>query len=151
MSKITDITESLHTLVAAALPAYQLIPEAIDIADNSELYMENGYTILIADTDPNQATTKSILQQNRVFGVSLVNQVYTTEHNAEGIKDSKISLMEDGFTIVKDLHLTNDTIEGNAIDCNFLGDDGIDFLEGDRNKFYLLTLIFEIKYRESLS
>jgi len=151
MSKITDITDAMHTLVEAALPAYQAIPEAIDIVDNSSLYLEKGYSILISDTEPNQATNKATLQQTRVFGVALVNQVRTTEHNADGIQDAKNTIMEDGFTLVKDLHYTNDTISGNAIDTVFVGDDGIDFLEGDRNKFYVLTLVFEVKYRESLA
>jgi len=151
MSKITDITNELHTVTAATLSDYILIPEAIDLVDNSSLYFEKGYTILISDTDPLQVTTKSILQQTRVFGISLVNQVNTTEHNAAGIQAAKLALMEDGFTILKELHYTNDTISGNAIDTNFVGDDGINFLEGDRNRFYLLTLIFEIKYRESLA
>jgi len=151
MSKITLITNELHSILGTTLPTYARIPDSIDIEDNAETYLRKGYSILIGDTAPQQITTKQLMDQTRIFGISLVQQVFQSEHNATGIESAKLALMEDAFTLVKELHFNNDTISDNAIDCNFVGDNGVDYLEGERNKYYFLTASFEIKYRENLA
>jgi hypothetical protein len=150
MTQISDVTTNLHTIIAATLPGYVRIPDSIDIEDNSETYLRQGYALVIGDSDPTTETVKGILDQQRTFGVSLTQQVFQTDHNASGIQSAKLGIMEDAFSLVKELHLTNDTINDSAIDCNFVGDDGVSFLETDRAKYYLVSLIFTVRYRENL-
>lgn len=151
MSQITTITNNLHSIIQATLPSYARIPDSIDVEDNSETYLRQGYALSITDTTPQQETVKNILDQVRIFGVTLTQQVFQTEHNASGIQDAKLGLLEDGFTLLQELHYTNDTITGSAIDCNFVGDGGVTYFDVDRNKYYVLNLVFEIRYRETLS
>lgn len=150
MTQITEVTTNLHSVINTILPGYVRIPDSIDIEDNSETYLRQGYAVVIGDTTPNLETTCGLLDQERTFGVSLTQQVFQTEHNATGIQSAKLGIMEDAFTLVKELHFTNATINDSAVNCSFVGDDGVSFLETDRAKYYLVSLIFTVRYRENL-
>lgn len=151
MSQISEVTENLHSIIAATIPGYVRIPDSIDIEDNSETYLRKGYAVVLGDSLPTTETVCAILDQERTFGVSLTQQVFQTEHNASGIQSAKLSVMEDALTLLKELHYNNATINDSAVDCRFVGDDGISFLETDRAKYYLVSLIFTVRYRENLS
>lgn len=150
MTQISQVTTNLHSIINATLPGYVRIPDSIDIEDNSETYLRKGYAVVIGDTTPALETTCGILDQTRTFGISLTQQVFETEHNASGIQNAKLGIMEDAFTLLKELHFTNATINDSAINCVFEGDDGVSFLETDRAKYYLVSLIFSVRYRENL-
>lgn len=150
MSDISTIYDGLHTLVSGELTGYFRLPNPYAIEENPEFFLKKGYGIGIGGAEAGNATHTCKFQIIRGFSIVLISLASATESDAEQRGSLEKNLMEDGFKVIKALEIdeTITTGDNNAI---WLTDTGIEFLLGERQKFYRLQIDINVRYFEQLT
>ena len=159
MTKINDIYDELHSITQVVLPEYTELPNPYIPDDNPDIYMKKGYGISIgAASNTNRVVSKkvSIL---RDFDFVFVRQINSTETNTGLIKSNAKAIMEDSFKAVQRIVETKaalEEIENNTslgqvcVKAEFVSDSGLDFIEADTQRFFILTMVVSVEYFETL-
>ncbi len=149
MTKITDIYDELHTIVGTILTDYTELPNPYIPDDNPDIYMKKGYGITMgAASNSNRVVSKkvSIL---RDFDFVFVRQINSTETNTGLIKSNAKAVMEDSFKVLEEIE-KNTSLGQLCVKAEFVSDSGLDFIEADTQRFFILTMVVSVEYFETL-
>lgn len=149
MSKITTIRSYIEGLVAGELAGYAqcanpYVPEA-----NSQLTLAKGFGVGVGPGEPFKTDICPKYGQRRQFNVLLVNLVTSTPSNVAAFHALEDALLEDLHKIRKKLE-AEFVLGGAAIQSDYAGDTGIQFLSGDKFKFISVSADYVVLYREDL-
>lgn len=150
MSKITQIHEALLARLAAVLPSYRRLANPYDIEDNNELYMTKGYGVAVGSGTRTDRLISCQKSWERSFTVILINQITTTDHNIAANDDIQRNLLEDHFAVFSDLEKET-TLSQIAIRSQVESDDGIEFVDLETARYYVIQLSVLTEYLEDLS
>lgn len=150
MSLVADIYDKLHVIMSTELSTYTRIPNAYEPNENPELFLRKGYGIGYgAGTNTNRQICDKF-SIRRTYTIVLINQVYSTMTNSSSRGTFESSLMNDQKTLINAIE--NDiTLTGSCINARFVGDSGIEYVDGDSNKYILIESSFDIEYLETIS
>jgi len=149
MTKINDIYDELHSITQVVLPEYTELPNPYIPDDNPDIYMKKGYGISIgAASNTNRVVSKkvSIL---RDFDFVFVRQINSTETNTGLIKSNAKAIMEDSFKVLEEIE-NNTSLGQVCVKAEFVSDSGLDFIEADTQRFFILTMVVSVEYFETL-
>jgi len=149
MTKINDIYDELHSITQVVLPEYTELPNPYIPDDNPDIYMKKGYGISIgAASNTNRVVSKkvSIL---RDFDFVFVRQINSTETNTGLIKSNAKAIMEDSFKVLEEIE-NNTSLSQVCVKAEFVSDSGLDFIEADTQRFFILTMVVSVEYFETL-
>jgi len=149
MTKINDIYDELHSITQVVLPEYTELPNPYIPDDNPDIYMKKGYGISIgAASNTNRVVSKkvSIL---RDFDFVFVLQINSTETNTGLIKSNAKAIMEDSFKVLEEIE-NNTSLGQVCVKAEFVSDSGLDFIEADTQRFFILTMVVSVEYFETL-
>ena len=150
MSLITDIYNALETTLATALPAYNKLPNAYDVEDNAKLFLGQGYGLGIGSGSNTNRVLPSKVSISRDFEVVFVNQINATASNGDLIEAQEKAIFEDMYLFLKAVE--NDaSLGGLAINSTYVSDSGLDFLDGETQRYFSLTMVVSVEYIQSLS
>lgn len=149
MSKITTIRGYIETLVGGELAGYAqcanpYVPEA-----NSQLTLAKGFGVGVGAGEPFKTEICPKYGQRRLFNVLLINLVTSTPNNVSAFHALEDALLEDLHLIRKKLE-AEFVLGGSAIQSDYQGDSGIQFLSGDQFKFISISVDYAVLYREDL-
>lgn len=151
MSKISTIYDALIARLVAVLPSdYHRLTNPYDIEDNNELYLTKGYGVAVG---PGSRTDRLVSCQKsfeRSFSIALTRQITTTDHNISDNEDIQKALLEDHFTVFSDLEKET-TLSAICIKSEVDGDEGIEFVNLDVSRYYLMQIIVNTEYLEDLT
>lgn len=150
MSNITDIYNGLHTVVAAVLTSHVRLPDAYNLDRNNEKFLKLGYAIA---TLPATRLDRSVCDRiwlARDFQVKITRQVTAREFDATGKGTVEKSLLEDLKLVYNELYAEDLAISGaNRVVVN--GDDGIEFVYGEKINFISIAMNISVEYNETLT
>lgn len=149
MSKITTVYDGIVTALGTLYPAKTRIPNAIDLEDNIEGLVRNGYGLKIDGSNvvPHEFCNVS---NEYNFVVVLTHEVIRTDSQHEQMDTAMKSLFEDAHTVEKDFYNV-DKIGLSDIEKIDLG--GVGTPESfiiKRKKFLAVDVSFLIQIRETL-
>lgn len=149
MSKVTTIRAAVEALVVGELAAYNqcanpYVPEA-----NSQLTLTKGFGVGVGPGEPFKSDICSRYGQRRLFNVLLVNLVTAMVNDVAAFHALETSLLEDLHLLRKKFE-AEFTFGGVAIQSDYVGDSGIQFLSGDKFKFLSISVDYAVVYREDL-
>ena len=149
MSKMTDIHNAIIAKVEATLTGYKHIPNPYDANDNPELYLKKGFGVAIgpAFKIPRNIGCKRSIE--RSFVVILVKQVTASDTNSTLRANIGLDLMEDQFSLFKAFEL-EDNIGGTGAATQVIGDSGLDYIDGERQRFFLTEMEISTEYFEEI-
>jgi hypothetical protein len=150
MSKVSTIYDALVSYVETTLTAYKRMPNPYISAENAGLILAKGFGIGIGPGINTNRLLGCKMSMQRDFSIILVNQVTTTDHNVDARETLEKSIFEDQFSLIQGLE-GNTTLGVEAIKCLFVSDNGLNYLESDRNKFFLLESNFTTEYLETIN
>jgi len=149
MSKISDIYDALDSLISTALPAYTKLPNAYDLEENPELFLKRGYGIAIGSGENTKRELGCRLSYLRQFTIGLIKQITTTDTNTAARVALEKAIIEDHYLVLKALENDVDLNETSNITI-LPNDNGIEYLEGETNKYFLVTITVTSEYSENL-
>lgn len=148
MATWTEATEAFIDKVEATIGVgtkdYYQIPEAIDLDEAGDAYLNRGYGVDIGGASRKVGTVKQIALEDRTYLVSLtrlVNRVATDPDGRDSLKQEMIEVSED----LRSAFDADHQLGGKVIDVNWVSDSGVgEFLETDRDKFYIMGIQFTL-------
>jgi len=150
MSKISTIYDNLVVAVNGSLTDYDQITNPYAPDENCELFLDKGFGIAFGPGANSERQLGCKISIKRTFDVMLINLCGTTENNLDDIENFQKTMHEDQFLIIKALENDSD-LSTSAAQIKFVDDNGLEFLETDRNKFFLLQSTFMVEYFENLT
>ena len=148
-TKITSIYNNLITLVESTLASYTRIPNPYAPDENPELFLRKGYGVGVGPAENTRRVICGFLSVNRSFSILLINQILTTDTNSASRGDFERLLLEDQYSLINALEVDNN-LSGNAVKVMFANDSGIQFISGEKGKYILLEIQFDIEYLEQI-
>jgi len=152
MTAISDIHDELHSVVATALTgkSYSIIPNAYITPDNAGLLLRKGYGIAIGAGNNTERVLGGKLSYQRDFQVFLTRELLTTSSNVEARQDVEKAILED-YTLVLKAIEEQPTLNGNAAKAVIITDGGLEYLEGDRDRYFLIEATVTVEYFETIT
>lgn len=149
MSSITDIYNALETTLATALPAYTKLPNAYDVEDNATIFLGKGYGLGIGGGSNTNRLLPSKVSISRDFEIVFVNQINATASNGDLIEAQEKEIFEDMFLFLKTVE-SDASLGCLAINSSYVSDSGLDFLDGETQRYFSLTMVVSVEYIQSL-
>ena len=149
---ISDIHDELHTIVATALTGkgYSIIPNAYIAPDNAGLLLKKGYGIAVGPGTNTQRTLAGKLSFQRDFQVFLTALIPATSNNYDARFTAEKTILED-FALVLLAIEQAPSLNENSATSVLLNDGGLEYLEGDRDKYYLIESTVTVEYVENVN
>lgn len=149
MTQISTIYDAIDTLIQTQLTTYTRIPNPYDPPENASLLLRRGYGIGVADGANTERQVGCSLSIARIFQILLINQITTTDHNMSARETIEKNLMEDQYKIVKAFE-QNPSLSASTMKVKYISDTGLEFLETDDQKYFIVTTAFEAEYLETI-
>ena len=118
--------------------------------NNNDLYLQNGYAIGFGSVQRSRTVMCNKVYLTREFQVMLFRTVAATEQDGAAIKTSSKAVLEDEIKIIKAVENDPD-LGGYAINAAFSDGDSLQYLEGDRGRYWQLITAFSVEYAENLT
>ena len=150
MSNISTIYDAYVTICAAELPTYAKIPNPYNIADNSSVYHRQGYAIGYGSGFNTNRQLSCQYSENREFTVTLVTQVTAAITDFTAFNAIAKNLFEDRYKIVKAIE-KDATLNTGQTSTRWVNDPGIEFLETDKAKYFMIRAVFQSEFFENLN
>jgi hypothetical protein len=151
MSKITNIFDYLHNLVETTLDSsYRELTNAFDIEDNDELNLVKGWALVPGPGDNTHRIVGCKMSQNQQWGIALTRLITATDHDITAKNTLIKEILEDHYLIAKAFE-NNKDLGGNTSRSVQVAHSGIEYLEGDRDKYYLMVIAVSTEYFEDLT
>ena len=146
MSKVSDVTDALYSLVGTALSTYNELSDPYELENNTELFLRKGYGIAINDGMNNLEQSTSCHRWTvRTYTFSLVNKITTTRENKTSMKTLQKSIMEDQETVLQAIY-DDSTLGGDAVHIEYQSDTGIQYLDIEQIKYFRVDTTLEVTY-----
>lgn len=150
MTNVSNIIDQLSTIVEAQVAGVTSIPDPYDPESNNDLYLQNGYAIGFGSVQRARTVMCGRVYLRREFQIMLFRMVAATEQDGSAIKTSSKAILEDELKIIKAIE-NDTTLGGYAINAEFTDGDALQYLEGDRGRYWQLITAFSVEYAESLT
>lgn len=151
VSKFNDIFDYFVDYVQAKLPNHLLMSDPYNLVKNtaSEYRQGFGFRFRAGSNTGNLISCQALLSQSVELIVCRISQ----SHDTEGEKkyDVQKQLIDDSATIWLDA-LANPSLGSSLIvSCEFLGNNGVEFIKAERDDLVFMNSTYTFKYRESLN
>ena len=150
MSKITTIYDNLGTLIEAALTSHRRLANPYVPSDNNKLMLDKGYGIGFGPSTNTERQLSCQMSIERTMNIIFTKKVTTTTHNTTAQGTLEKAMMEDTVTFLTALEADAD-LSGAASKTVYLGDSGVELLEGENSSHLLIQVDVNVEYFEDLT
>jgi hypothetical protein len=148
VSIISDIYDAYITQIQASLPDYARIPNGLDAQNAVSLFKKKGFSFSQGTAENSERLVGCKASVRRQFILSIFQKMYATENNTTAIDAIIKDMLETTVTLIKDIENSNtlNSVTLNVGKTKYLGDQGVVFITGEREKFLQLDINFETEY-----
>lgn len=151
MSQITTAYDNFVTRVDAVLASgsgWVKLPNAYSIDKNPEIYLRQGYAIGLGTGTNTKRVQSNTISISREFIVTIVRALDATNLEVTGLQTTEKTLFEDLKGLIADVE-GNQTLNQGQILCSYVGDSGIELVDGETEEFLSVRATFVIEYFET--
>lgn len=150
MSKISTVYDALLARLAAIFPGKTRIPNAYDVANNTDLFLRNGWGLRIASSNYFEMEFNTYAN-DRGFAVVLTREVIKIDTQTDQIDVISKLLLEDVNTLQKELINPSQLGVLDSIEIiNLSSTTGITEVFTNNEKFLSIEVSFSTKIAESI-
>lgn len=150
MSKVSDIFNKLIEITQATLPNYNHLPDGLEPEKNSDLELNNGFSVNVGDSNAGPVQYGCQFQLfERTYQISITN-IYALKSDPVSRDEYELAIMEDLTTLIKAV-LAQASLGGLVCGLDYVNDIGPQYLSTDKQEFLYTDVTFLIKYEESLA
>ena len=150
MTLISTLHDAIVTKVSTNLTGYKQLPDPYEIESNNKLYLKKGFGVAVKEGEATDRNVNCLWSWRRIFEISLVNQITTTDHNIISRETLAKSILEDHYTILGQFQKAS-SLGGNAISAVGVSDDGINIIYIDDVPYYIIRIALDLEYIEDLT
>lgn len=151
MSFVSDLYDAIVEDIKVALPDYDQIANLPDADDNANNLFVKSFGVGFGPGQNTNRLTKPKFSRQLQCDIILVNKVGSTESNVSFLSDQQKSIQEDLFAIIKEIRSGTNVNALCPTKNEYTADSGIDFIDGARAKYYVVSSLFTFEYFETLS
>lgn len=145
MANISLIYDGLITLIETKLPTYSRLADAYDIDNNDILSIVSGYSLALSSgTNTERYITGSSLSTDRGFSLTLTNLYTANETDPVGRAVQEKSLLEDAYSIWKELQVTHALGGVQVSPIKYTDDTGINYIESETYNGKAISIVSAI-------
>ena len=148
-TKIADIYDAIVTVCEQSLSGYFRLANPYELDENAFLRLESGYGVAIGPGLDANLFTGCLGSWERVYTISVVKRLTTTDHNIAAKSLIEKSLLDDHRMLSRAFY--NNNLGGRVHKCYITDDTGLTFVDGDRLKFVALQMSLLTEYTEEIS
>lgn len=149
MTKISAIYDAFVTIMGTVLPSYAQIPNAYEIGDNANLFLQKGFAVAVGPAVNTNRLVGCKMSVQRTVSVLITNQLTASITDSNGIGSVVKSLLEDHYSLIREVE-KDPTLLGSASAALYSSDGGIEYLTAGQAKYLLCELAFDVEYFENL-
>lgn len=146
-TKIENIYDAIVTICETQLSDYRRLPNPYQITENAFLKLQRGFAVAVGPGLDTERFIGCLMTWQRVFSVTIVRKVLTTENNLEIRENLEKDILVDHDLLTKAFYNDN-TLSGNVLKSSITDDSGINFIDGDRLKFLAIELSLLVEYQQ---
>lgn len=146
MSNFSTILDAIRSTLASTFPTKTQIPNPYAIEKNSDVFLENGYGIMV------RSASSTILEQcrdheNRIIDILFVKRVFRVIIDTDNMHSETKSLIEDTLTFKKIMLSNNQLgIDSNLEQITLQSDSGVNFVFANEFNFLYSIVSFNVQY-----
>lgn len=150
MSKISTIHDAIVAKISANLTSYKQIANPYLIEENPITILQKGFAVGIGAGVRTDRVIGCQTSWERIFVVTLINYVRTTDTNTAVRETLTKSLLEDHYTLLSQFE-KDSWLSGVAIDGVVSSDGGIEYLEIAGKPHFVIEIDLAVEYLEDLT
>jgi hypothetical protein len=149
MSTINFIHDLMLQAIATALPTYKKLSNPYTTSDNAEVFLNNGYGVTIGAASQKRVMTGSVGVE-RYFSFILTKECFATKNDEQRKADAALELANDQLAVMKAFEL-DFTLGGKVLKIEYGSDEGVQFVQGQSEKFIELKTTVSVLYIEPVT
>jgi len=148
MSKISTVYDELIALVPTILTAHTQLNNPYLLEDEADIQMERGWTLGFGDGENTMRVVGSKISYRRTFILTITRRVFGHLRDYEARIAVEKLLLDDQKALINgiDKYTSN-----NFAKIEFVGDNGLEFLSGDRFGILLIQNNVAVEYFEDIT
>ena len=147
MSSISTIYDTLRSTLATTLPNHTELNNPYVLEDEADIMFDAGYTIGLFEGENTNRNLCPKLSVSRTFTITLSRRTFSPDRDITERVAAEKNLFEDHLLVVKALQCIEDD---NISKIEYISDNGLEFLLGDRFNILLIQSTFTVEYFENL-
>jgi hypothetical protein len=152
MSLISTAYDSMITRIEAVLDTvnqgYKRIHNPYSIQDNEELFLVKGYGLAVLTGENTQRVVNCKFTVNRNVEVILTRLYTGAGEDAVPKATLEKLLLEDQYKLINNFE-QDLTINGTTMYTRWVSDSGIEYVNGETGRFFMLRTQFSLEYLET--
>ena len=150
MSKVSDIHDNLVALVRSILTTHKELPNPYIPEENNELYLTKGFGVAVGPGNRTDRLISCKHSYQRDYVVLLTRKMEATDHQTSRRQTVAKDILDDHFAVMDALE-KDSTLSGEAIKAEFFSDSGIEFIEVDTSRYFIMSIDVTTEYLEDLT
>jgi len=153
MSIITAGSDALLARLAALFPegdGWHWLPNAYKPEENPELLLRQGYGLALGPGENTQRLVNCKFSVNRSITVVLTRKYDALENDATAKFATEKQLFEDQYRLINDLE-QDVSVNGTTMYTRWESDGGIEYVEGDTDRFLMVRTEIALEYLEEFN
>lgn len=147
MSKVSNIYDLFEAAISTILTGKTEIPNPFDIESNNDNFLKDGYGFIYGAATGDSETYPSFEYYTRPIVLVTTKVIYKNRSDVDVYGTVQKQMIEDQNTIITTL-AKDRTFDDDLTSLEFSGDNGVEFIFGDKFNFLKLESTFDLKYRE---
>jgi hypothetical protein len=151
LSQISTAYDNFVTRVNAVLTSgagWNKLPNAYSVDKNPEIFLRQGYAIGLGAGTNTKRVLSNTISISREFIVTIVRALDATGLEVTGLQTTEKTIFEDLKLLIADVE-GNQTLNQGQILCAYVGDSGIELVDGETEEFLSVRATFIIEYFET--
>ena len=148
MTAITNLYNTIYTIVSTTLTSRLELYNPYDLENNSDLTLKKGYGIAFQESTYNQELYNVQRDTSRNIVISLTERVDDHRASSSVRRVVEKNLFEDRYSIISAL-INNFEIHKYGEELDLVGDNGIEFVRAEGKNYLALRITFSLKYSEN--
>lgn len=147
MSSISTIYDTLRTQLATTLSSHTELNNPYVLEDEADIMFDAGWTIGLFEGENTNRNLCPKLSLSRNFTVTVTRRTFSPDRDITERVTAEKALFEDMISVIQDLQCMEDA---NISKIEYVSDNGLEFLLGDRFNILLIQATFNVEYFENL-
>jgi hypothetical protein len=153
MSVITNGYNALLARLEALYPAgdgWVRLPNAYRPEENPDTFLKQGYALALGAGQNTNRQLNCAMSVSRTITVILARLYTALKEDAAQKAVAELQLFEDQKKLIVDLE-TEVTVNGSTMYTRYIGDGGIEYVQGTTERFLMVRTEIQLEYFEPLA
>jgi len=153
MSTPGTVRDSMVTKITTLYSSKTRIPKPRALDQNNDNLMKDGYGIYLGPTTTvDDSLGPHFVVKSTEINVVISKKIYSKENDFTGEASVEDTLADERDAIINAVRdIISEGVDSNLVDLVYVGDDGGEFIFGDKNNYLAMTVNFAVQYKQDLT